>query len=118
MERTGAVVKPRTLGREVRGSRPPVAVRCGLDIRLIRQTVQTQNRPPSSPDAYLEILLKVNLNFQVRLTIILANGIFPDRIYREVRCCHLMAISILCYKFLLSLVNKSLLNISLPFSLF
>ena len=30
-ERTGAVVKPRTLGREVPGSSPPVAVRCGLE---------------------------------------------------------------------------------------
>ena len=30
-----------------------------------------------SPDTYLEILLEVNLNFQVWLTIILANGIFP-----------------------------------------
>ena len=30
-----------------------------------------------SPDPYVEILLEVNLNFQVRLTIILANGIFP-----------------------------------------
>ena len=29
-----------------------------------------------SPDPYLEILLEVNLNFQERLTIILANGIF------------------------------------------
>ena len=28
---TGAVVKPRTLGREVPGSSPPVAVRCGLE---------------------------------------------------------------------------------------
>ena len=32
--------------------------------------------PCHSPDPYLEILLEVNLNFQVRLTIILANGIF------------------------------------------
>ena len=39
-----------------------------------------------SPDPYLEIPLEVNLNFQVRLTIILANGIFPGRIYLEVRC--------------------------------
>ena len=31
----------------------------------------------ASPDPHLEILLEVNLNFQVRLTIILANGIFP-----------------------------------------
>ena len=31
VERTGAVVKPRTLGREVPGSSPPVAVRCGLE---------------------------------------------------------------------------------------
>ena len=30
-----------------------------------------------SPDPDLEILLEVNLNFQVRLTIILAFGIFP-----------------------------------------
>ena len=30
-ERTGAVVKPRTLGREVPGSSPSVAVRCGLE---------------------------------------------------------------------------------------
>ena len=30
-ERTGAVVKPRTLGREVPGSSPPIAVRCGLE---------------------------------------------------------------------------------------
>ena len=30
MERTGALVKPRTFGREVPGSSPPVAVRCGL----------------------------------------------------------------------------------------
>ena len=30
-ERTGAVVKPRTLGLEVPGSSPPVAVRCGLE---------------------------------------------------------------------------------------
>ena len=30
-ERTGAVVKPRTLGLEVLGSSPPVAVRCGLE---------------------------------------------------------------------------------------
>ena len=29
VERTGAVVKPRTLGREVPGSSPPVAVRYG-----------------------------------------------------------------------------------------
>ena len=29
-----------------------------------------------SPDPYLEILLEVNLNLQVRLTIKLANGIF------------------------------------------
>ena len=28
---TGAVVKPRTLGREVPGSSPPVAVCCGLE---------------------------------------------------------------------------------------
>ena len=58
----------------------------------------------SSSDPYLEILLEVNLNFQVRLTIMLAYGIFPGRIYREVRCCHLMAIFILCYKVLLSLI--------------
>ena len=33
----------------------------------------------TSPDPYLEIILEVNLNFQVRLTIILANGIlFPE----------------------------------------
>ena len=31
VERTGAVLKPRTLGREVPGSSPPVAVRCGLE---------------------------------------------------------------------------------------
>ena len=31
VERTGAVVKPRTLGREVPGLSPPVAVRCGLE---------------------------------------------------------------------------------------
>ena len=31
VERTGAVVKPRTFGREVPGSSPPVAVRCGLE---------------------------------------------------------------------------------------
>ena len=31
VERTGAVVKPRTLGREVPDSSPPVAVRCGLE---------------------------------------------------------------------------------------
>ena len=31
VERTGAVVKPSTLGREVPGSSPPVAVRCGLE---------------------------------------------------------------------------------------
>ena len=31
VERTGAVVKPRTLGREVPGSNPPVAVRCDLE---------------------------------------------------------------------------------------
>ena len=72
----------------------------------------------SSPDTYLEILLEVNLNFQVRLTIILANGIFPSRIYQEVRCCHLMAISILSYNILLHLICKSLLNISLSFSFF
>ena len=30
-ERTGAVVKPRTLGLEVPGSSSPVAVRCGLE---------------------------------------------------------------------------------------
>ena len=30
-QRTGAVVKPRALGREVPGSSPPVAVRCGLE---------------------------------------------------------------------------------------
>ena len=30
-ERTGAVVKPRTLGLEIVGSSPPVAVRCGLE---------------------------------------------------------------------------------------
>ena len=39
----------------------------------------TMNRRQSkgiiSPDPYLEILLEVNLNFQVQLTI-LANGIF------------------------------------------
>ena len=29
--RTGAVVKPRTLGLEILGSSPPVAVRCGLE---------------------------------------------------------------------------------------
>ena len=33
-------------------------------------------RCAGSQDPYLEILLEVNLNFQVRLTIILANGIF------------------------------------------
>ena len=71
-----------------------------------------------SPDPYLEILLEVNLNFQVRLTMILGYGIFPGRIYWEGRCCHLMAISILYYNFLLSLIYKSLLNISLPFSFF
>ena len=32
----------------------------------------------TSLDPYLEILLDVNLNFQVRLTIILANGIFSS----------------------------------------
>ena len=32
VERTGAVVKPRTLGREVPGSSPQVAVRCGLKL--------------------------------------------------------------------------------------
>ena len=31
VERTGAVVKPRTLGLEVPGSSSPVAVRCGLE---------------------------------------------------------------------------------------
>ena len=31
VERTGAVVKPRTLGREVPGSSPPVAICCGLE---------------------------------------------------------------------------------------
>ena len=31
VERTGVVVKPRTLGREVPGSSPPVAVRSGLE---------------------------------------------------------------------------------------
>ena len=31
VERTGAVVKPRTLSREVPGSNLPVAVRCGLE---------------------------------------------------------------------------------------
>ena len=35
----------------------------------------------SSPDPYLEILLEVNLNFQIRLTIILANGIFVCRVH-------------------------------------
>ena len=35
MKRTGAAVKPRTLGREVPGSSPPVAVRCGLEQKLI-----------------------------------------------------------------------------------
>ena len=38
---------------------------------------QVQHKP--SPDLYLEILLEVNLNFQVRLTIILANGIFSRK---------------------------------------
>ena len=33
----------------------------------------------SGPDPDLEILLEVNLNFQVRLTVILAFGIFPPR---------------------------------------
>ena len=31
VERTGAVVNPRTLGQEVPGLSPPVAVRCGLE---------------------------------------------------------------------------------------
>ena len=40
----------------------------------------------TSPVLDLEILLEVNLNFQVRLTIILACGIFPERTAREVQC--------------------------------
>ena len=31
VERTGTLVKPRTLDRKVPGSSPPVAVRCGLE---------------------------------------------------------------------------------------
>ena len=50
-----------------------------------------------SPIPDLEILLEVNLNFQVQLTMILACGIFsPERTAQKVLCRSVIAISHLC----------------------
>ena len=40
VERSGAVVKPRIWGRDVPGSSPPVAVRCGLEQVTYRQLLR------------------------------------------------------------------------------
>ena len=42
------------------------------------RTTKAQFSKLPSPDPYLDFILEVNLNFQVRLTIILANGIFSQ----------------------------------------
>ena len=43
MERTGEVVKHMSFGREVPGSSPPVAVRCGLEQVTYPQLLRSRN---------------------------------------------------------------------------